>query len=123
MANSVLVANAKLSTPRVLIFPERRRTALLKGIFMQANATDANFLLLENSLLQMENPPVTEYLLDVLRQESSTQSELQLAVMTLIRLGNIAREGVLRFILEAQGERQSWVADFLAHHFGLKKAS
>ncbi len=123
MANVVLVSHTKMVSPRVLIFPERRRRALIKGIFMQANQAEVNLVLLENTLLQMENPPVTEYLLEVLRQEASTQAELQLAVMTLIRLGNVAREGVLRFILEAKGERQAWVADFLAHQFGFKRAS
>jgi hypothetical protein len=43
--------------------------------------------------------------------------------MTLIRMGNAVREDILRFAMNATGERAVWIADFMVHQLGLKKAS
>ncbi|XVJ50610.1 MAG: hypothetical protein HEQ32_00340 [Vampirovibrio sp.] len=90
-----------------------------------ASAQDAHRDLshVENQLLALNPSEVAPYLLQVLGDAQRTQAEIQVATMTLLRMGNRVREDVLRFAMHAQAPRAIWIADFLVHQLGLKKVS
>jgi hypothetical protein len=113
----------ELTTHQLLAFPLQERTAQIKGLFVLANQPKANLPDLENALLAMGHAPIAGFLIDVLQSPSSSQADVQLASMTLIRMGNAVREDVLRFAMHPQSERAVWIAEFMVHQLGLKKAS
>lgn len=112
--------------PSRLVFIEptvtSRETARLKGIFLQVNNTGANLQALESQILSTNPDRSVRYMVSVLQNETATSKEIELASMTLLRLGNASREAVLRFVLDAKTERQRWIADFLAYQMGFKTA-
>ncbi|MFN7310847.1 MAG: hypothetical protein ACK5T0_05705 [Vampirovibrionales bacterium] len=120
-----VVASQKtnINLTQILAFPLQERTARVKGLFLVANNSSAKFNVLEDALLAMGHAHVAGFLIDVLQSESSSQADVQLASMTLIRMGNAVREDILRFAMNATGERAVWIADFMVHQLGLKKAS
>jgi hypothetical protein len=121
---AVVASNkTEIILPQLLAFPLQERTARVKGLFLLANHSSANFHVLEDALLAMGHAHVAGFLIDVLQSEGSSQADIQLASMTLIRMGNTVREDVLRFAMNPQSERAVWIADFMVHQLGLKKAS
>ncbi len=113
----------EITLPHLVPFPLQERMARVKDLFLMANNASANFPSLEDALLLMGHAHVAGFLIDVLQLESSSQADIQLASMTLIRMGNAVREDILRFAMNATGERATWIADFMVHQLGLKKAS
>ena len=111
----------ELPTPQLLAFPLQERTAQIKGLFVLANQPKANLPDLENTLLAMGHAPIAGFLIDILQSPSSSPADVQLASMTLIRMGNTVREDVLRFAMHPKSERAVWIAEFMVHQLGLKK--
>ncbi len=115
--------NTEIKAHQLVAFPQKERSARVKGLFLLANHPTARFYELEDALLEMGHTHVVSFLIEVLQSENSSQADMQLASMTLIRMGNAVREDVLRFAMNVQGERSVWIADFMVHQLGLKKAS
>ena len=113
----------KNHTPHVLAFPLQERTARVKGLFLLANNSSSDLSILEDALLAMDHAHVANFLIDVLKSDASSQVDIQLASMTLIRMGNVVREEILRFAMNATHDREIWIADFMVHQLGLRKIS
>ena len=107
----------------VSILPCATRQAKLKGLFLQVQNPYTDLATLENKLLELGAAQTVKFLIEVMEAPESSQSELQLASMTLLRFGSLVREDVLRYALESKNTERAWLVDFMVHQFGLKRSA